>query len=46
VNRVSVLITFTVQGDTAKFRDALADRADEFATFAERAKESGAIHHR
>jgi hypothetical protein len=43
---VSVLISFTVQGDTATFRRALTERADEFAAIAERAKKAGAIHHR
>ena len=43
---MSVLITFKVQGDTAKFRAALADRSDEFVAIAERAKTVGAIHHR
>jgi hypothetical protein len=43
---VSVLIAFKVQGDTAKFRTALTERADEFASIAERAKTAGAIHHR
>ena len=42
---MSVLITIKVQGDTATFRQALTDRADEFAGFAERAKAAGAIHH-
>ncbi len=43
---MSVLITFTVKGDVAKFRESLRDRADEFAAIADRAKEAGAIHHR
>jgi hypothetical protein len=43
---VSVLITFAVQGDTAVFRQALADRADEFEAISDRAKQAGAIHHR
>lgn len=34
------------QGDTAKFRQALADRADEFVKIADRARSAGAIHHR
>jgi hypothetical protein len=43
---MSVLVTFTVKGDTATFRRALQDRGDEFAAIAERAKSAGAIHHR
>lgn len=43
---MSVLVTFKVNGDTAKFRQALQDRGDEFAAIAERAKTAGAIHHR
>lgn len=43
---MSVLIAFKVDGDTAKFRTALTERADEFAAIAERAKTAGAIHHR
>lgn len=43
---MSVLITFKVQGDTTKFRAALADRGDEFSAIAERAKAAGAVHHR
>jgi hypothetical protein len=43
---VSVLVVLKVQGDTAVFRQALADRADEFAATGERARAAGAIHHR
>jgi hypothetical protein len=43
---MSVLVVATFQGDTAAFRQALQDRADEFETIAERAKAGGAIHHR
>lgn len=43
---MSVLITFTVQVDTARFREALTDRAEEFAAIANRAQTAGAIHHR
>jgi hypothetical protein len=43
---MSVLVTGKFQGDTAKFRQALADRADEFAKIADRARIAGAIHHR
>jgi hypothetical protein len=35
-----------VQGDTGVFRQALVDRADEFAAIGERARGAGAIHHR
>ena len=43
---MSVLITAKFQGDTAKFRQALADRADELARFAGLSRSAGAIHHR
>jgi hypothetical protein len=43
---VSVLVVVKVSGDTARFRTALQDRAEEFETFAARGKEAGAIHHR
>lgn len=43
---MSVLITGKFQGDTAKFRQALNDRADEFAKIADSARAAGAIHHR
>ena len=43
---MSVLVTFKVQGDTSKFRQALHDRTDEFAAISERARAAGAIHHR
>lgn len=43
---MSVLITGKFQGDTAKFRQALTDRADEFAKIADSARAAGAIHHR
>jgi quinol monooxygenase YgiN len=43
---VSVLIVGKFQGDTATFRQALADRADEFAEIADNARAAGAIHHR
>jgi hypothetical protein len=43
---VSVLIALKVHGDTARFKAALTERADEFAAIAERAKTVGAIHHR
>jgi quinol monooxygenase YgiN len=43
---VSVLIIGKFQGDTATFRQALADRADEFAKIADTARAAGGIHHR
>ena len=43
---MSVLIIGKFAGDTAKFRQAMADRADEFAAIGERSKTQGAIHHR
>ncbi len=43
---MSVLIIGKLQGDTAKFRQALTDRADEFAKIADTARAAGAIHHR
>ncbi len=43
---MGVLVVARFQGDTSTFRQALQDRADEFATIAERAKAGGAIHHR
>jgi hypothetical protein len=43
---ISVLIVGKFQGDTAKFQQALVDRADEFAQIAERSRAVGAIHHR
>jgi hypothetical protein len=43
---MSMLITAKFQGDTAKFRQALVDRAGEFTKIADRARAEGAIHHR
>ena len=43
---MSVLITGKFQGDTAKFRQALADRAGEFTNFSDMARSEGAVHHR
>ena len=43
---MSVLITGKFQGDTAKFRQALADRAGEFAKISDMARAEGAVHHR
>ncbi len=43
---MSVLVIAKFQGDTGKFRQALADRADEFAERGEDARAAGALHHR
>jgi quinol monooxygenase YgiN len=43
---MSVLIIAKFQGDTAKFRQSLTDRADEFAKLAEESKGVGGLHHR
>jgi quinol monooxygenase YgiN len=43
---MSVLVVGKFQGDTAVFRQALTDRADEFAKIAEMSRSQGAIHHR
>jgi hypothetical protein len=42
---MSVLIVTKIQGDTARFSQALKDRASEFTQIADRAKTAGAIHH-
>jgi hypothetical protein len=43
---MGVLVIGKFQGDTAMFRQALADRADEFAAIADRARMAGGISHR
>jgi quinol monooxygenase YgiN len=43
---MSVLVIGKFQGDTGKFRQALTDRADEFAKISDGALSAGAIHHR
>ena len=43
---MSILVVAKIQGDTAKFRSAVVERADEFARMAERARGVGAMHHR
>ncbi len=43
---MSVLIIGKFKGDTARFRQSLADRADEFAKIAEGSKAVGGLHHR
>jgi quinol monooxygenase YgiN len=43
---MSVLVIGKFQGDAGQFRQALTDRADEFAKIAEGSRPAGAIHHR
>lgn len=43
---MSVLVIAKFQGDTAKFRQSLEERGDEFAKFAEESKAAGGLHHR
>lgn len=43
---MSILVIGKFQGDTATFRQALTDRAGEFAKIAEESRAAGAIHHR
>ena len=43
---MSVLIIAKFQGDTAKFRQSLQERAGEFAKIAEASKAVGGLHHR
>jgi quinol monooxygenase YgiN len=43
---MSVLVIAKLPGDTARFRQALADRGDEFAKITEASRAAGAIHHR
>ncbi len=43
---MSVHIVTKFTGDTAKFGQALVDRASEFVEIGERARSQGAIHHR
>jgi hypothetical protein len=43
---MSVLVIGKFQGDTAMFRQAIAERGAEFAEIATRARAAGAIHHR
>jgi hypothetical protein len=42
----SVLVIAKFQGDTATFRQALAERGEEFAKISDSAKAAGGIHHR
>jgi quinol monooxygenase YgiN len=41
---MSVLVIGKFKGDTARFRQALADRADEFAKISEESKAVGGLH--
>ncbi len=43
---MSVLMAAKFRGDTARFRRALVERADELAKFSEMSQSQGAIHHR
>ena len=43
---MSMLIIAKIQGDTAKFRQALTERAGEFEKHAANARAAGGIHHR
>ena len=43
---MSVLIAAKFQCDTGKFRQALAERSEEFVAIRDQAMASGAIHHR
>jgi hypothetical protein len=43
---MSALTVVKISGDVDRFRQALADRGDEFAKIAEDAKLKGAVHHR
>lgn len=43
---MSVIAIVKIHGDTDKFRQALTERAEEFAKIAETGRSSGAIHHR
>lgn len=43
---MSVLVTGKFPSDTATFKQALADRAADFAAMGEKARAAGGIHHR
>ena len=43
---MSVLVTGKFPGDVATFKQALVDRAAEFAAMAEQSRAAGCIHHR
>ena len=46
VTNVSMLIIGKFQGDTAKFRQALVERAGEFEKWGAAGRAAGAVHHR
>jgi hypothetical protein len=43
---MSVLVIAKFQGDTGKFRDAIANRSSEMVKFSDMARAAGGIHHR
>ena len=43
---MSVVVIAKFQGDTAVFRRALTERADEFVKISESARAAGELHHR
>jgi len=43
---MTVLVIGRFQADTAKFRESLTERADDFAKIADAAQAAGGIHHR
>ena len=43
---MSVLIVGKFKGDTVKFRQALAERGEEFAKISEASRTVGGLHHR
>jgi hypothetical protein len=43
---MSVLVIAKFEGDTAAFRQALADRAGEFVKYGDMARAAGGVHHR
>jgi hypothetical protein len=43
---MSVFVVARFTGDTAKFAQAMTDRADEFVEIGARARSAGGLHHR
>jgi quinol monooxygenase YgiN len=43
---MSILVIAKFPGDTAAFRQALTERAEEFSKYAESARAAGGLHHR
>jgi hypothetical protein len=43
---MTVLVNVKFQGDIAKFRQSLADRASEFEKWSNLSRASGCVHHR